>query len=417
MIVFVDYKYKGIGGVGQLVFNTVLELNRKGKTAKIYASADSYEYKRLKQENADFIFINSDKVGLRELSSYIEIDDVIVLTNLSNNDLLNALKIKNNRLLFYVVHPDTFFSTKVFHCFFKYNQRSIELVELLSQKNALCIMDRPNVEAIERKGGILRKPVVYLPVPIRADINDRRYGEKLPNGNKITYIGRGNDDWKIYPVIKVLQDLNRLDRNYTFVICTDSEYRFKELIAKHLPQNAVTIDFKVGLFGHELDKYLLENSWLHISMGTSALEGAKLGIPTILIDYSKSLFPENYVYKWLFESKGYSLADELHPETPVEGKPLIEMINLIQDPASYQRISDSCYNYLVENHSISSFVDRMIDYCEKSEMTIQDYSKTSIAHFYNKLYPYYYKYLVMRYVVNHPIGAIKKAILKICDKT
>ena len=72
MIVFVDYLYKGIGGVGQLVVNTVLELNRLDLKAKVYASSSSYEYQRLKEERANCVLIDSDVVSLKQLNNYIE---------------------------------------------------------------------------------------------------------------------------------------------------------------------------------------------------------------------------------------------------------------------------------------------------------------------------------------------------------
>ena len=275
MIVFVDYKYKGIGGVGQLVTNIVLELNRNGYSAKVYASYDSYEYKRLVSEEADCVLINSDLVSTKKLSLYIDEKDVIFLTHLANNELLRDIRHLNNRIIFYVVHPDTFFSYHYFHKLFRYNKRSLELIKVLSKKNALCLMDQPNLDAIERRGLILERPIDFLPDPICANTNNKRDNGKIISRHNITYIGRGNDDWKIYPVIKVLQDLNKLEESVTFTICTDTDTRFKAFLSKYIPQNKIHINYKINLFGKDLDQYLINNSWLHISMGTSALEGAK----------------------------------------------------------------------------------------------------------------------------------------------
>lgn len=407
MITFVDYQYKGIGGVGQLVVNVVQELNRKGYSAKVYASSDSYEYQRLVHEEANCILIDSEKVGLDEFISFLDKEDVIFVTNLSNNILFNKIKKNNNRLLFYVVHPDTFFSYRKIFALFRFNQRSLELINALHQKKALYIMDRPNLEAIERKGLHLTEPVRYLPVPIRAELENRRDDGHVPSCHNITYIGRGNADWKIYPVIKVLQDLNKLKGDYKFTIFTEVDTRFRELIAKYVPNNVVKMEYVINIYGEDLDKYLKEKSWLHISMGTSALEGAKLRIPTILIDYSKSLFPENYVYKWLYEAEGYSLADELLPDTKINGTPLNEMIEELNIQLNYKKIANKCFDYVLENHSLSRFVDKILNFCEVTEMTMQDYCNSSLSHFFCKIYPSCQKINLFVFCIKHPCKTLK----------
>lgn len=394
MIVFVDYKYKGIGGVGQLVTNTVLELNRKGLLAKVYASHDSYEYNRLKDEKANCILIDSEKVKIKHLSSFLDMEDVIFLTHLDNVELLDCLYKINNKIIFYTVHPDTFFIDSRFFSLCNYTSKALQFIALLEKKNALYIMDRTNADAIERRGLELTKPINYLPVPIRIDKKLVRSQNDHPLLRNVTYIGRGNDDWKIYPVIKILQDLNKLEGNYKFTICTDKDVRYKELIDLYVPNNKLIIEYKINLFGSELDEFLIKFSWLHISMGTSALEGAKLGIPTILIDYSKNLFPDNYVYKWLFEADGFSLADEILPNMIMKGRPLEDIVIQLEIDNSYSHIAELCFKYVMDNHSLSTFVDKLNEACKVSEMTVQDYCNSSLTIFLKYIKPPY-KYFAL----------------------
>ena len=67
------------------------------------------------------------------------------------------------------------------------------------------------------------------------------------------------------------------------------------------------IEYKGTLAGKKLSNYLISNIDLLMSMGTSALVGAKLGIPTVLLDASYIKIPNDYKYKWLFESDGATL--------------------------------------------------------------------------------------------------------------
>ncbi len=47
------------------------------------------------------------------------------------------------------------------------------------------------------------------------------------------------------------------------------------------------------------------------AMGTSTLDGAKLGIPTVRLDYSYKSIPKNYKYKFFHEVKGYSMGERV----------------------------------------------------------------------------------------------------------
>lgn len=406
MFVFVDYLYKGIGGVGQIVINSVFELNRRGHTAKIYASKESYEYLRLASEKANCLLIDSDTVSVKGFLKYLDKDDVIFLTHVDNTILLEAIKSYNNKLIFYSVFADTFFYQVPMYKALKLEQKALDLIRLLDRKKAMYIMDRPNVDAIERRGLKLMTPIRFLPVPVNVNIKKKRFSSIRTDKYNITYVGRGNDDWKIFPVIKVLQDLNEIHGDYTFTICTDTADRYKMFISEIIPNNRIPIEYKINLFGKELDNYLINNSWLHISMGTSALEGAKLCIPTIIIDYCKHLFPENYVYKWLFQADGFSLGEEILPDTRILGEPLIKIISELINEEKYKEIADNCFEYVVNYHSLNSFVDKLLYAYEETEMTVQDYCNSRLHKIKLYILP------VFRFIIDFLKIIIPKALRK-----
>lgn len=379
MIVFVDYLYKEIGGVGQLVVNTVLALNQRNEIAKIYCSGDSYEYKQLKSLGASFTFINSDEVSLKQLPDFLDNTDVILLTHINNTPLLEQLKNKGIRILFYSVHPDTFFVYNRYMKVFAQKSAALQLVSLLLSKKALVFMDTPNVEGVNRRGGKLcTKEMEYLPIPIHSTKKISRIMHQ-PNGISITYIGRGNADWKVYPIVRVVKDLQKIAKDITLTIITDKTELFEAMIKKAVPENHLNITYKTGLSGESLSNYLAENSDLHISMGTSALEGARLGVPTILIDYSYNQFPDNYLYRWLFECKGFCLAEDITNVSSFEGYTIDEIINSISDSSKYMELSLACYDYVQKNHSADNYIIKLIDYCENTHMTVNDYCRTRFS--------------------------------------
>lgn len=381
MITFIDYKYKGIGGVGQIVVNTTLELNKRGKQTKLYCSKESYEYKCLTEWGADFNYIDSDHISIKNLSKYLASDDVIVLTHIGETELLEQIKHLNNKLVFYSVHPDTFFVfNPVMKYLYKQTSAALDLVQRLYDNNSLLIMDWPNLKAIYDRGGKRLENISYLPVPVMSYSGE--YRTTKPEGiTNITYLGRGNEEWKIYPLIKVLEDIKQCEIHLEVTIITDVNTLFEQMIERYVPNNGIKINYINNLYGTELEKFLFEHSTLHIAMGTSALEGAKLGIPTILIDYCKEKFPDHYKYRWMYECEDFCLAGEIQNGIlPYDkGRSFKDILNSIADKDNYARESEKCYSYIQENHSIRSFVDKLELSCGRTTMTTQMYCETAFS--------------------------------------
>ena len=381
MIVFLDYIYKGIGGVGQIVVNTTLELNRRGQKTKLYCSSESYQYQRLLECEANFLHINSDVVSISNLNKYLDKDDVLFLTHIDNTPLLEKIKKKNNRLIFYSVIPDTFFCYGI-HMNWLCNQKkaALDFINVLYNNKALYFMDGPNIKAVYSRGGNFIKEAQYLPVPVIS--YTKKIREYAPSKKlHITYLGRGNSEWKVYPLIKVIEDLKKYGITAKLSIITDVNDMFQHMIREFIPNNTIEIEYINNLYGDELEVYLYNNSSLHIAMGTSALEAAKLGIPTILIDFSKTKFPENYYYRWIFECEDYCLAGEIVDGVlPYSmGHTLDCIFDSISKKEDYKIISKKCLNYVNDNHSISNFIDILTSAIENTTMTTLKYCSTRFS--------------------------------------
>ena len=382
MITFVDYQYKGIGGVAQLVVNITCELNKRGQQTKVYCSRNSYEYKRLLDNNGQFVFIDSEAVTLNQIIDFLAPDDVIVLTNINNTPLLERIKILNNRIIFYSVHPQVFFVyNKKMNWMCRQEEAVLELADVLYSNNALYIMDGPNLKALTEKGWH-HGEISWLPVPFVNSLNKRKYNNDISNRPlRLTYIGRGDWDNKIYPAIKVLEDLNQISTICELHVITNEIDSFERLFSKYVSANKIKIVYKLNLYGEELDNYLLKNSDIHIAMGTSALEGAKLGIPTILIDLSEKEFPPYYKYRWLYECEEYCLGGEIIDDVLpyCTGTSLKDKIIEISTIEGWNQIGEKCSIYANDNHSIKIFVDTLLNAAQSTTMTAQMYCNTRFS--------------------------------------
>lgn len=126
----------------------------------------------------------------------------------------------------------------------------------------------------------------------------------------------------------------------------------------------------------ELDDYLVGSVDVLAAMGTSALEGARLGIPTILLDFSYDTVPEGYRFKWLHESEDYILGEVIDSRHISAGNNSLELIiNNLQH--NFGALSSAAFEYYVANHSISSVADKFIAAATNASFTYGDF-KTDV---------------------------------------
>ena len=84
-------------------------------------------------------------------------------------------------------------------------------------------------------------------------------------------------------------------------------------------------------------------------MGTSAIEGARLGIPTILLDYSYKSINGFYKYEFIYEKEGFSLGRKITNINLEKKCNLGRIVSMIEDDKGC--ISYNCFEYWKENFS------------------------------------------------------------------
>jgi hypothetical protein len=94
-------------------------------------------------------------------------------------------------------------------------------------------------------------------------------------------------------------------------------------------------------------------------MGTSAIEGAKLGIPTILLDIAYGPLRRDYVFRWLFESSGYSLGFLVTPASYQPGNRSLEMM-VDSVAANYRDLSQKSFEYCQRFHSLQAVGQQLV---------------------------------------------------------
>jgi hypothetical protein len=105
-------------------------------------------------------------------------------------------------------------------------------------------------------------------------------------------------------------------------------------------------------------------------MGTSALDGAKLGLPTVVIDASYNIFPESYKYRWIYEADEYGLGKMIELEQGYEGG--IHSMDMLLNSISlaWAEVSKKSQSYVKNNYNVCNVVDMLIKAKDTSNLRI-----------------------------------------------
>lgn len=242
-----------------------------------------------------------------------------------------------------------------------------EFVNAMNSHGAIAFMDNTNfIET--RKHLPLNFNVVpfYLPVP--ADDYDgilKRYAKK--DVLNICWLGRLEDE-KIPILVYTLKKVSQYALQYKCRInfsILGYGYGADIVDSMDLNNDYFEKDKSHPIKSVDINDFLLTHIDVMFAMGTSALESAKLGIPTILVDFSYAHVKEDYIFNFIYSREGYDLG---HPISSVDyekfNDSLCRIFGSIQN--DYETVSKKCRDYFVLNHSISKVGGLFVKMISKS---------------------------------------------------
>jgi len=263
-----------------------------------------------------------------------------------------------------------------------YRQKMRLMIDLMLEKHALVFMDSTNVNTTCEYLGVSICNPRYLPIPVPAS-GDRRAllmkRDLKANGLRVVWVGRVVD-FKFFILQRSLIELNRLaprlNLDIQVTLVGSGEYR-QALAGTVVNLHFLRCYFVDHVDPADLDELLISNADLLLAMGTSALEGARLGIPTLLLDFSHGPVSAGYVFRWIFERQGYTLGNTIFDRDYVSGNTSLEdrIGDLIGEGAE---ISLRCQQYFAENHELSSVASKMLEVLEQTACTYGDMQRASL---------------------------------------
>lgn len=413
MNIYFVFPYKGVGGVSLLFLRFAEYIGEAGwANCFLVDYSDGYMSSHVRVASVQIVHYADD-----DDLAHIPSGAIAVFQSMTPWSIFPALKIDDDvRVLFWNCYPfnlipllpgvrrqmqnSILLSKWILHTILIFHYTKIKkFIELLVNGNALVFMDKTNVQVTEDNLDLRFDSAKYVPVAInKSDRFTLEYSslQKLNEDLRVVWLGRVVD-FKFYSLAHALRSLNdlksKLNRNITVTIvgCGAMENELK-LHASSLS------DLKINFIDHvdpsELDYFLLRTADLLLAMGTSALEGAKLGIPTILLDVSHAEVSKDYVFTWIYERDGYTLGELIDSGKFIPNNSSLEMLmfDLIYN---YPKISKKTVDYFLCHHEIDQAAASLLDSLKSTTCT---YGQLKRAGVLNRgfLYSMFLKFKKMR---------------------
>ena len=375
-------EYKNtVGGVTTLIINLIKELYRRDIAILLFNYKDGMINSELNNANVNVELIDIGTLNFNEINKYVSDKDVFVIFSFLEA-YHHFLKV-NPKLIYYNIN-DTLCEIGRYKFGINTKGNSKKLIDTLVKKKALALMDDTGSRSAVKKLKLIIYNPFFLPIPVAVPTQNNYLlsSVKIASEIKFSYIGR-SVDWKIFPLKKILDDIvsvKGMGKKIIFSIVVDDIEALLNMldIRSYEHYNFIKIKIVEKLLPSEIKQFLLQNADISFGMGTTALESAQTGIPTILMDYAFNEFPPGYKYKWLYETECFSLGKNLNDtvDKNSSGLTMGELLHNISENNAYLSLqSENNFTYIMQNHCVDKVVDRLIMISTATAFSFKDAKK------------------------------------------
>ena len=235
------------------------------------------------------------------------------------------------------------------------------LVQSMHAAGSIAFMDGETLDATCTRLEIDLEEPLFLPVCCSVPASNTR--PDRPGGDPFAFAWLGRlGDFKIHILLRTMTEAaayaRARRRHVVFHVIGDGPER-EQVRPQRFQHEYFTVEHHGVLAGAALEDFLLRRVDMLAAMGTSALEGAKLGVPTVLLDVAYGPVPSSYRFRWLYESERYTLGRFVDHRCLEPGNDSLPgMIDAVSaDPRS---MSSATYEYCRRNHSIETVASRFL---------------------------------------------------------
>jgi len=389
------FPYRGVGGVPVLFSRIADRLARSGQHRIFVVDyPDGAMASSVAGEQITLIPYEDD------VPVFIPDDVILVFQSLNPWAIYSNLRIPGNvRIFFWNCHPFNLvpvfpglrwlmMSNVRFGRFMlatvlrRYRTIVVRLIAFLLERKALVFMDKTNADNTQNYLGISLPQQDYLPVPA-GSVCERIHRPSrnwAAEGLRLAWIGR-IADFK-YPILsKTLSLLDRvapaLGVPIRFMIVGEGPH-LDDLRRDIAMLENVEVELVGEMPGSNIAPFLTERVDILFAMGTSALEGARLGVPTVLLDVAYGPVPDGYVFSWLHERSGFTLGEVMSPSLIQPGNASLETI-LRSAMTDFDGVSRAAHTYYGAAHSPASVTEKFLRLVELSHCFYKDFEMAGFS--------------------------------------
>lgn len=255
--------------------------------------------------------------------------------------------------------------------------------KFLLERKALVFMDQSNIDATEQYLRIKIANPVFLPVCAGsppAALVPRSARNWAAEGLRLAWIGR-LADFKHHILERTLLDVDEvkseLEVPIEFTIIGDGPYK-EEVMRVAAGLRNVQVEFAGELPPSAIESFLTQNVDVLFAMGASALEGIRVGVPTVLLDVSYAPVPAGYVYSWLHERPGFTLGSLIATGDSRPGNRSLSQA-LERAMAAYGPLSEAAAAHYCANHACTSVAQRLAALAPESRCFYPEFVEAGFA--------------------------------------
>jgi hypothetical protein len=362
----------GPGGAQSIVVRVSEELASRGIPCIVLDTPWGFVWKTLKKKGNSYIRLVTVE-GRRDLDGVASENDTVVALSNQGHIYASAFKRTNPKLLiwdingydcwegFLVGKPRWIMDSALIR---RWRNR---LACEIAIRNGIVFVNEVSQSSFKKIAWPMTEVGTIVPVPVPL-LDKPRMRALLPDKViRAVYIGRA-EPWKVAPAKWIIRDFLR-DNLMRLTIITESAERFRQQLGTGLDK----IDFIEGLSGNKLESFLLAEADLCFGMGTACLDGARLGIPSILCDFTLggSELPANYGYRWLFEERGFTLGHDVRGMANVSNTSSDRMLEQLR--SSSLELGHRCWCAVRDKFEVSNVVDKLLKASQETHLTIKQF--------------------------------------------
>ncbi len=373
------------GGYTTLLLTLITELRNQQQEVVLINYENGLIARELARNNIKITILDLDTIIWKDIHQIIFSTDIFIIT--AFDEIYRHIMPVNPVIIFYDIND---FITGISNYKFgiKFPSLGRKLIRQLQVNRSLWFMDDTGMFNLVSDFNLQIDDPVFVPIPVIVPRDNFYMNRKVSSTDvlKLTYIGR-SVDWKMKPLNKILSDIVKVKslKEILFTVVVDDAMAMKELIDLSKFKDICNFNLKIieNLNPSDINDFLMQHSDLHFAMGTAALDAAKLGIPTIVMDYSPKDLPDNYTYSWLFEVKDFSLGKNLLKRSALPGSSMKELLDRVNsDPLFIMQVSSQSHDYVLNSHDVKNIVNEIIKLSAKAGFRLQESCK---------YIPYYFK--------------------------